>query len=147
MLWENYELLASGCVDGCYFYSQENRLIDVASFQLCYNPNKHTSDWDSILGLHPVSWAVTVIGPWLEWIFVVSSHGLLHLLAADLWFAVGNHECVYCTWDNFWKFDWIMRKPVNNSVNSAEFRVSKILWFLVWLNFVSAEFSLFSPIF
>jgi hypothetical protein len=41
----------------------------------------------------------------------------------------------------------LSRKPVNNSVNSAEFWVSKILWFLVWLNFVSAEFSLFSPIF
>jgi hypothetical protein len=32
------------CIMGCYFYSQENRLIDMASFQLCYNLNKHTSD-------------------------------------------------------------------------------------------------------
>jgi hypothetical protein len=26
---------------GCYFYSQENRFIDMASFRLCYNLNKH----------------------------------------------------------------------------------------------------------
>jgi hypothetical protein len=48
---------------GCYFYSQENRLIDIASFRLCYNLNKHTSDYDSIFRLRPVSWAVAVIGP------------------------------------------------------------------------------------
>jgi hypothetical protein len=49
------------CIMGCYFYSQENRLIDKTGFRLCYNLNKHTSDRDSILGLHPASWAVTVI--------------------------------------------------------------------------------------
>jgi hypothetical protein len=43
------------CIAGCYFYSQENRLIDMASFRLCYNPNKHASDQDSILGLHSAS--------------------------------------------------------------------------------------------
>jgi hypothetical protein len=35
----------------------------MASFRLCYNLGKHTSDQDSILGLHPVSWVVAVIGP------------------------------------------------------------------------------------
>jgi hypothetical protein len=35
----------------------------MASFQLCYNLNKYTSDWDSILGLHPALWAIAVIGP------------------------------------------------------------------------------------
>jgi hypothetical protein len=34
----------------------------MTSFRLCYNLNKHTSDQGSILGLHPVSWVVTVIG-------------------------------------------------------------------------------------
>jgi hypothetical protein len=34
----------------------------MASFQLCYNLNKYTSDRDFILGLHPASWAVAVIG-------------------------------------------------------------------------------------
>jgi hypothetical protein len=34
----------------------------MASFRLCYNLNKHTSDQDSILGLHPASWDVAVIG-------------------------------------------------------------------------------------
>jgi hypothetical protein len=48
---------------GCYFYSQENRLIDMVSFQFCYDLNKHTSDWDSILVLHPSSWTVAVIVP------------------------------------------------------------------------------------
>jgi hypothetical protein len=33
------------------------------SFRLCYNLNKHTSNRDSILVLHPASWGVTVIGP------------------------------------------------------------------------------------
>jgi hypothetical protein len=46
-----------------YFYSQENRLIDMVSFRLCYNLNKYTSNRDSILGLHPASCAITVIGP------------------------------------------------------------------------------------
>jgi hypothetical protein len=36
----------------------------MTSFRLCYNLNKHTSDWDFILGLHPASWAVAIIGPW-----------------------------------------------------------------------------------
>jgi hypothetical protein len=35
----------------------------MVSFRLYYNLNKHTSDRDSILGLHPASWTVTVIGP------------------------------------------------------------------------------------
>jgi hypothetical protein len=47
----------------CYFYSQENYLIDMTSFWLCYDLNKHASDWDFILGLHPASWTVAVIGP------------------------------------------------------------------------------------
>jgi hypothetical protein len=51
------------CIADCYFYSQENRLIDMISFRLCYNLNKHTSDYDSILGLRPISWVVVVIGP------------------------------------------------------------------------------------
>jgi hypothetical protein len=38
----------------------------MASFQLCYNLHKHTSDWDSILGLHPASWAVAVIEPLVQ---------------------------------------------------------------------------------
>jgi hypothetical protein len=29
---------------GCYFYSQKNHLIDMASFRLYYNLNKHASD-------------------------------------------------------------------------------------------------------
>jgi hypothetical protein len=29
---------------GCYFYSRKNRLLDMASFRLCYNFNKYTSD-------------------------------------------------------------------------------------------------------
>jgi hypothetical protein len=35
----------------------------MASLRLCYNFNKHTSDYDSILWLRPASWAVAVIGP------------------------------------------------------------------------------------
>jgi hypothetical protein len=35
----------------------------MASFQLCYDLNKHTSDRDSILVLHPASWPITAIGP------------------------------------------------------------------------------------
>jgi hypothetical protein len=50
------------CIAGCYFYSQENRLIDMASFWLYYNLNKHTSDWDSIVVLYPASWAIAVVG-------------------------------------------------------------------------------------
>jgi hypothetical protein len=57
----------SRCVVDCYFYSQENRPIDMASFQLCYDLNKHTFDQDSILGLHPASWVITAIGP-LVWV-------------------------------------------------------------------------------
>jgi hypothetical protein len=37
--------------------------MDMASFRLCYNLNKHISGRDSILGLHPASWAVAVIRP------------------------------------------------------------------------------------
>jgi hypothetical protein len=51
------------CITDCYFYSQENRLIYMASFWLCYNLNKHTSDYDSILWLRPASCAIVVIGP------------------------------------------------------------------------------------
>jgi hypothetical protein len=47
----------------CYFYSQENRLIDMASFRLRYDYNKHTSDRNSILGLHQASWTVVTIDP------------------------------------------------------------------------------------
>jgi hypothetical protein len=32
-------------------------------FRLCYDLNKHTSDRDSILELHPVSCVVAAIGP------------------------------------------------------------------------------------
>jgi hypothetical protein len=31
-------------ITGCYFYSQDNRLIDMANFRLCYNLYKHTYD-------------------------------------------------------------------------------------------------------
>jgi hypothetical protein len=48
---------------GLLLYSQENYLIYMASFRLCYNLNKHTSDMDSILALHPTSWTVAAIGP------------------------------------------------------------------------------------
>jgi hypothetical protein len=51
------------CIAGCYFYSQENRLIDMTNFRLCYNLNKHTSDYESIFRLRPASWVVAVIGP------------------------------------------------------------------------------------
>jgi hypothetical protein len=34
----------------------------MVSFRLYYNLNKHTSDYDSIFGLRPASWAVAVIG-------------------------------------------------------------------------------------
>jgi hypothetical protein len=34
----------------------------MASFLLCYDLNKHTSDQNSILELHPVSRAVAAIG-------------------------------------------------------------------------------------
>jgi hypothetical protein len=53
----------SRCIVDCYFYSQENHLIDMTNFQLCYNLNKHTSDRNSILELYPASWIITVIGP------------------------------------------------------------------------------------
>jgi hypothetical protein len=54
------------CIAGCYFYSQENRLIDMTSFLLCYNLNKYTFDRDSILELRPASWAIAVIGPLVQ---------------------------------------------------------------------------------
>jgi elongation factor P hydroxylase len=38
-----------------YFYSQKNHIIDMTSFRLCYNLNKHTSDYDYILGLRLAS--------------------------------------------------------------------------------------------
>jgi hypothetical protein len=63
---EKLWVVCSRCIVGCYFYSQENRLIDMVSFWLCYNLNKHTSDWDSILELHPASWTITVIGPLVQ---------------------------------------------------------------------------------
>jgi hypothetical protein len=65
------------CVAGCYFYSQENRLIDMASFRLCYDLNKHTSDRDSILGLHPASWAIAAIDPLVR----VNIYGIVTLHA------------------------------------------------------------------
>jgi hypothetical protein len=55
-----------GClrsITDCYFYNQENRLIDMISLRLCYNLNKYASDYNSILGLRPVSWVIAVIGP------------------------------------------------------------------------------------
>jgi hypothetical protein len=39
-------------VAGCYFYNKKNRLTDIANFRLCYNLNKHTSDYDYILRLY-----------------------------------------------------------------------------------------------
>jgi hypothetical protein len=65
-----------GCprwVAGCYLYGLENFLIDMASFQFCYNLNKHVPDCDSWLGLHPTSWATTAIGPLTRVTFVISS--------------------------------------------------------------------------
>jgi hypothetical protein len=35
-------------------------------FWLCYDLNKHTSGQNSILGLHPASWAVAAIGPLVQ---------------------------------------------------------------------------------
>jgi hypothetical protein len=46
-----------------YFYSQNNRFIDMICFQLYYILNKHTSDRDSILRLHSTSWTVAVVDP------------------------------------------------------------------------------------
>jgi hypothetical protein len=60
---EMYEFACPRRVAGCYFYTQKNHLIDMVSFWLCYNLNKYISDRDSILGLHPASWAVAVIRP------------------------------------------------------------------------------------
>jgi hypothetical protein len=71
-LWVTYPR----CIVGCYFYSQENRLIDMTSFWLCYNLNKHTSDWNSILRLHPASWAVTVIVPLIR----MNIYGIVKML-------------------------------------------------------------------
>jgi hypothetical protein len=51
------------CVTGYYFYSQKNHLIDMASFWLCYDFNKYTSDRNSILVLYPTSWAIATTGP------------------------------------------------------------------------------------
>jgi hypothetical protein len=39
----------------------------MTNFRLCYDPKKHTSDWDSILELHSTSWVITVIEP-LLWV-------------------------------------------------------------------------------
>jgi hypothetical protein len=63
MLWKTYQFACTRCVAGCYFYSQENQLIDIASFRLGYNLLKHTSDRDSTLRLRPASWVIIVIGP------------------------------------------------------------------------------------
>jgi hypothetical protein len=45
----------------------------MASFQFCYNLNKHVPNRDFWLGLHPTSWVTAVIGPLARVIFVVSS--------------------------------------------------------------------------
>jgi hypothetical protein len=68
---------------GCYLYRLENRLIDMTSFQFCYNLNKHVPDRDSWLGLCPTSWDAAAIGP-LTWVtFVVSSLASKHVVKLD----------------------------------------------------------------
>jgi hypothetical protein len=69
-----------GWAAGCYLYRLDNCLINMASFQFCYNINKHVPDWDSRLGLRSTSWAATAIGP-LAWVtFVVSSLAPEHVI-------------------------------------------------------------------
>jgi hypothetical protein len=62
------KIICLGWVTGCYLYRLENHLIDMPSFQFCYNLNKCVPDWDSWLGLRPVSQVVVAIGPsaWLN---------------------------------------------------------------------------------
>jgi hypothetical protein len=47
------------------------------NFRLCYDLNKHTSDRDSILGLHPASWAIVAIGPLTQ----VNIYGIITIVS------------------------------------------------------------------
>jgi hypothetical protein len=64
----------------CYLYRLENSLIDMASFQFCYNLNKHVPGQDSWLWLHPILWVVAAIGPLTRVTFVVSSLASEHVI-------------------------------------------------------------------
>jgi hypothetical protein len=52
----------------------------MASFQFCYNLNKHVPDQNSLLGLCPTSWAVAAIGSLTRVTFVVSSLAPKHIV-------------------------------------------------------------------
>jgi hypothetical protein len=47
------------------------------SFRLCYDLNKHTSDRDSILGLHPALWVIVAIGPLTQ----VNIYGIITIVS------------------------------------------------------------------
>jgi hypothetical protein len=72
---------------GCYFYSLENRLIDTAGFQLCYNSHKHAPDQDSTLDRTQPCGPMQLLGPWPWQIFVVSLGGF-GFLVVDLTFSL-----------------------------------------------------------
>jgi hypothetical protein len=67
-------------VVSCYLYRLKNRLIDMTSFQFCYNLNKHIPDWDSWLELRPTSWATAANRPLALVIFMVWLLALEHVI-------------------------------------------------------------------
>jgi hypothetical protein len=58
-----YEIRCPRYIVGYYFYSLENRLIDVVGFRLCYNPYKHPPDQDSNLGRIQPHGPLQLLGP------------------------------------------------------------------------------------
>jgi hypothetical protein len=70
----------TGWVTGCYLYKLKICLINMTSFQFCYNL---VPDWDSWLGLRSFSWSTAAIRPLTRVTFVVSSLATEYIIKPD----------------------------------------------------------------